>query len=295
MKSKKKALGRGLEAILQSPDTDITSKDISGNYVVGAIAELVIDQIEANPFQPRSVFDEEELSELAASIREQGIVQPLTVRKLGFEKYQLIAGERRLRAAKLAGMTAVPCFIRVANDEQMLEMALIENIHRKDLNSIEIAISYQRLMEECKLTQEELSDKVGKKRATVSNYIRLLKLPAEVQLAIRDEKLSMGHARAIINIEDNEQQTRLMDRIISKGLSVRQVEKEVSELLKNKTPEKKKIKATPEKFLEAGSILSKQLDASVTVKANNNGKGSIVIPFTSEDEFDEVYSRLVKK
>ena len=295
MKSKKKALGRGLEAILQSPDTDITSKDISGNYVVGAIAELKIDQIEANPFQPRSVFDEDELSELAASIRQQGIVQPLTVRKLGFEKYQLIAGERRLRAAKLAGMTTVPCFIRVANDEQMLEMALIENIHRKDLNSIEIAISYQRLMEECKLTQEELSNKVGKKRATVSNYIRLLRLPAEVQLAIRDEKLSMGHARAIINIEDNEQQTRLMDRIISKGLSVRQVEKEVSELLKNKTPEKKKIKATPEKFLEAGSILSKQLDASVTVKANNNGKGSIVIPFTSEDEFDEVYSRLVKK
>ena len=295
MKSKKKALGRGLEAILQSPDTDITSKDISGNYVVGAIAELKIDQIEANPFQPRSVFDEDELSELAASIRQQGIVQPLTVRKLGFEKYQLIAGERRLRAAKLAGMTTVPCFIRVANDEQMLEMALIENIHRKDLNSIEIAISYQRLMEECKLTQEELSNKVGKKRATVSNYIRLLRLPAEVQLAIRDEKLSMGHARAIINIEDNEQQTRLMDRIISKGLSVRQVEKEVSELLKNKTPEKKKIKATPEKFLEAGSILSKQLDASVTVKANNNGKGSIVIPFTSEDEFDEVYSKLVKK
>lgn len=295
MKSKKKALGRGLEAILQSPDTDITSKDISGNYVVGAIAELKIDQIEANPFQPRSVFDEEELSELAASIRQQGIVQPLTVRKLGFEKYQLIAGERRLRAAKLAGMTTVPCFIRVANDEQMLEMALIENIHRKDLNSIEIAISYQRLMEECKLTQEELSDKVGKKRATVANYIRLLRLPAEVQLAIRDEKLSMGHARAIINIEDNEQQTRLMDRIISKGLSVRQVEKEVSELLKNKTPEKKKIKATPEKFLEAGSVLSKQLDASVTVKTNNNGKGSIVIPFTSEDEFDEVFSKLVKK
>jgi len=295
MKSKKKALGRGLEAILQSPDTDITSKDISGNYVVGAIAELKIDQIEANPFQPRSVFDEEELSELAASIREQGIVQPLTVRKLGFEKYQLIAGERRLRAAKLAGMTTVPCFIRVANDEQMLEMALIENIHRKDLNSIEIAISYQRLMEECKLTQEELSDKVGKKRATVSNYIRLLKLPAEVQLAIRDEKLSMGHARAIINIEDNERQTRLMDRIISKGLSVRQVEKEVSELLKNKTQDKKKKKATPEKFLKAGSVLSNKLDASVTVKANNNGKGSIVIPFTSEDEFDEVFSRLVKK
>jgi ParB family chromosome partitioning protein len=293
MKSKKKALGRGLEAILQSPDTDITSKDISGNYVVGAIAELKIEQIEANPFQPRSIFDENELAELSASIKEQGIVQPLTVRKMGFESYQLIAGERRLRAAKLAGLKSVPCFIRVANDEQMLEMALIENIHRKDLNAIDIAISYQRLMEECKLTQEELSDKVGKKRATVSNYIRLLRLPAKVQLALKDDQITMGHARAIINIEDHDIQLKLMQRIISKGLSVRQIEKEVAGMLKNEGRPKTR-KAVPEKFLEAGSVLSKELDATVTVKVNNKGKGSIVIPFTSEEDFDQVYSKLVK-
>lgn len=293
MKSKKKALGRGLEAILQSPDTDITSKDISGNYVVGAIAELVIDQIEANPFQPRTVFDEEELAELSASIREQGIVQPLTVRKMGFEAYQLIAGERRLRAAKLAGLKSVPCFIRVANDEQMLEMALIENIHRKDLNAIDIAISYQRLMEECKLTQEELSDRVGKKRATVSNYIRLLKLPAKIQLALKDEELSMGHARALINIQDPDTQLGLMQQIISKGLSVRQVEKQVAEITGNTTSVKQE-KIIPEKYLNAGSVLSQELEASVTVKANNKGKGSIVIPFTNEEEFDKVFSKLVK-
>jgi ParB family chromosome partitioning protein len=293
MKSKKKALGRGLEAILQSPDTDITSKDISGNYVVGAIAELVIDQIEANPFQPRSVFDEEELAELSASIREQGIVQPLTVRKMGFEAYQVIAGERRLRAAKLAGLKSVPCFIRVANDEQMLEMALIENIHRKDLNAIDIAISYQRLMEECKLTQEELSDRVGKKRATVSNYIRLLKLPAKIQVALKDEELSMGHARALINIQDPDTQLGLMQQIISKGLSVRQVEKQVAEITGNTTSVKHE-KIIPEKYLNAGSVLSQELEASVTVKANNKGKGSIVIPFTNEEEFDKVFSKLVK-
>jgi ParB family chromosome partitioning protein len=293
MKSKKKALGRGLEAILQSPDTDITSKDISGNYVVGAIAELVIDQIEANPFQPRTVFDEEELAELSASIREQGIVQPLTVRKMGFEAYQVIAGERRLRAAKLAGLKSVPCFIRVANDEQMLEMALIENIHRKDLNAIDIAISYQRLMEECKLTQEELSDRVGKKRATVSNYIRLLKLPAKIQVALKDEELSMGHARALINIQDPDTQLGLMQQIISKGLSVRQVEKQVAEITGNTTSVKHE-KIIPEKYLNAGSVLSQELEASVTVKANNKGKGSIVIPFTNEEEFDKVFSKLVK-
>lgn len=293
MKSKKKALGRGLEAILQSPDTDITSKDISGNYVVGAIAEMEVSKIDANPFQPRTVFDEEELTELSHSIKEQGIVQPLTVRKIGYDKYQLIAGERRLRAAKIAGLTTVPCFIRVANDEQMLEMALIENIHRKDLNAIEIAISYQRLMEECKLTQEKLSDKVGKKRATISNYIRLLKLPAEIQLAIKDEKLSMGHARAIINLDDHNQQISLMREIINKGLSVRQVEKAVANTPES-SPRSRPDKVVPEKYIEAGSLLSRELNAQVTVRANNKGKGSIVIPFTSEEEFEFVLSRLVK-
>ena len=186
MKAKKKALGRGLDAILQSPETDITSSDISGNYVVGAIANLEIEKIETNPFQPRTEFNTLAIEELAKSIQEQGIIQPITVRKLGYDKYQLISGERRFRAAKLVGLKQIPTFIRVANDEQMLELALVENIHREDLNSIEIAISYQRLIEECQLTQEQLSDKIGKNRATISNYIRLLKLPAEVQIALKE-------------------------------------------------------------------------------------------------------------
>ena len=224
MKSKKRALGRGLDAILESPDTDITSRDISGNYVAGAIADIPIDQIEANPFQPRTEFDEESLIELAESIRKQGIIQPITLRKMGYDQYQLISGERRLRAAKMAGLEEIPCYIRIANDEQMVEMALIENIHRKDLNALDIAISYQRLIEECALTQDMLSDRVGKNRATISNYIRLLKLPAEIQLALRREQISMGHARAIINIEDPEAQLAILNKIIEKDISVRETE-----------------------------------------------------------------------
>ena len=191
----RRALGRGLDAILQSPETDITSKDISGDFVAGAIAEIDINLIETNPFQPRTEFDETALKELAQSIKEQGVVQPVTVRKLGYNKYQLISGERRLRASKMAGLAKIPVFIRVANDEQMLELALIENIHRENLNAIEVAISYQRLIDECNMTQEEVSDKVGKSRSAVANFLRLLKLPAEVQIAIRDGHITMGHAR----------------------------------------------------------------------------------------------------
>ncbi len=183
-KHKKKALGRGLDAILSSPETDITSTDISGGFVAGAIAEIAISKIEVNPFQPRTDFDQMELRELAESIKVQGVIQPVTVRKLGFDKYQLIAGERRLRASQMAGLEQIPAFIRVANDEQMLELALIENIHRKDLNAIEVAISYKRLIEECDLTQEKLSDRLGRNRSTITNYLRLLKLPPKVQIAL---------------------------------------------------------------------------------------------------------------
>ncbi|HAH59908.1 MAG TPA: chromosome partitioning protein ParB, partial [Bacteroidales bacterium] len=224
MNPKKKALGRGLSAILESPDTDITSEDISGNFVAGAIASLPISQIEANPFQPRTDFDEETLTDLAASIKEQGIIQPLTVRKMGYDKYQLIAGERRLKASQIAGLTEVPCYIRIANDQQMLEMALVENIQRENLNAIEIGISYQRLLDECNFSQDELCKRVGKDRSTITNYIRLLRLPAEVQVAIRDSKISMGHARALINIDDEETQVTILHNIISKDLSVREVE-----------------------------------------------------------------------
>lgn len=281
-------MGRGLDAILQSPETDITSKDISGNYVVGAIASIETDKIEANPFQPRSNFDMELIEELAASIQKQGIIQPITVRKLGYEKYQLISGERRLRAAMQAGLKEVPCYIRVANDEQMLEMALIENIHRKDLNAIEIAISYQRLIEECELTHEKLSDRLSKNRSTITNYLRLLKLPPEVQLALRDDKISMGHARAMINIEEADVQLSILKKIINSDLSVRQVEELVRSLASGKDKKATSPATIPPHITETIDQLKSKLDAAISVKRNTNGKGQIVITFESDQDFSRI-------
>jgi len=296
MKTKKSALGRGLSAILESPETDITSKDISGNYVVGAIANLAIEKIEANPFQPRDRFEEVALKELSDSIREQGIIQPVTVRKLGYEKYQLISGERRYKAAKIVGLKEIPCYIRVANDEQMLELALIENIHRKDLNSMEIAISYHRLLEECQITQEKLSERIGKNRSTITNYIRLLKLPASVQLALRNEQISMGHARAIINLTDEDLQNQIVEEIIKHELSVREVEKMVK--IPDAGASKKQQKQQPllqQKHIAFKENFSGNLETKVDIKANNKGKGSIVISFNSEDDFDRIVSILNKE
>lgn len=289
MTSKKKALGRGLDAILQSPETDITSRDISGDYVAGAIAEIAITQIAANPFQPRTYFEIESLEELAESIRLQGIIQPLTVRKIGYERYQLIAGERRLKAADRAGLNAVPCYIRVANDEQMLELALIENIHRKDLNAIEIAISYQRLIEELNLTQEDVSLKVGKDRATVSNYIRLLKLPAEVQYALRHDQISMGHARALLGIPETELQLKALLKIVEKGLSVREAEK-IARDIQNPPPVKKEDmdSTLPEELQKAGMRLHEKIGSAVSIKSNNKGQGSLVIKFSSEEDLERI-------
>ncbi len=292
MKTKKKALGRGLDAILQSPETDLRSKEIAQNYVVGAIANIDIDTIEANPFQPRNNFAETGMEELAHSIQEQGIVQPITVRKTGFNKFQLIAGERRLRAAKLAGLKEIPSYIRVANDEQMLEMALIENIHRKDLNPLEIAASYQRLVEECNLTHETLSDRVGKKRATITNYMRLLKLPAEIQIALRDEKISMGHARALINIMDTDNQLKLLRKIIQSGLSVRQVETLARSTKPNFTGVPSANTAIQTAILPKQNLIASRLKAKVTIKINNKGKGNIVIPFGSTQELDRLVDEL---
>jgi len=292
-KGKKSALGRGLEAILQSPDTDITSKDISGNYVVGAIANVRINSIEANPFQPRNNFEAGALKELSNSIKEQGIIQPLSVRKLGYDKYQIISGERRLRAAKMAGLTEVPCYIRVANDEQMLEMALIENTHREDLNSIEIAISYQRLIEECNLTQEELSKRVGKQRSTIANYIRLLRLPAEIQVALRDGLITQGHARTFINIEDRDEQIRLLREILEEELSVREVENRVRKTGKaSRARKKKKTASLPPRYANLSSALSRKLNAKVELKRNTKGKGSIVINFGSDEEMERIINLL---
>ena len=296
MKTKKSALGRGLSAILESPETDITSKDISGNYVVGAIANLAIDKIEANPFQPRDRFEEEALKELSDSIREQGIIQPVTVRKLGYDKYQLISGERRYKACKLAGLEEIPCYIRVANDEQMLELALIENIHRQDLNSMEIAISYKRLLDECQITQEKLSERIGKNRTTITNYMRLLKLPPKVQLALRNEQISMGHARAIINLDDEHIQNKIVDEIIKNGLSVRDVEQLAKDTNHLKSGEHKTATTIlPEKHKMARAKLVENFNAKVDIKTNTKGKGSIVISFNSENEFDRILSILNKE
>ena len=281
-------MGRGLDEILGSPETDITSKDISGGFVAGAVAEIDINLIETNPFQPRSEFDETALRELAQSIKEQGIIQPVTVRKLGYNKHQLISGERRLRASKMAGLEKIPVFIRVANDEQMLELALIENIHRENLNAIEVAISYQRLIDECGMTQEEVSEKVGKSRSAVANFLRLLKLPPEVQIAIRDGHISMGHARALININDKEEQLKLLQQIIMDEMNVRQTEELAEKAKGNGGKERKQTNFIPEHFKSKIKTLSQTLNTKVKVKRNLKGQGSVVIDFKDEAEFDRI-------
>lgn len=285
---KRRSMGRGLDEILGSPETDITSKDISGGFVAGAVAEIDINLIETNPFQPRSEFDETALRELAQSIKEQGIIQPVTVRKLGYNKYQLISGERRLRASKMAGLEKIPVFIRVANDEQMLELALIENIHRENLNAIEVAISYQRLIDECGMTQEEVSEKVGKSRSAVANFLRLLKLPPEVQIAIRDGHISMGHARALININDKEEQLKLLQQIIMDEMNVRQTEELAEKAKGNGGKERKQTNFIPEHFKSKIKTLSQTLNTKVKVKRNLKGQGSVVIDFKDEAEFDRI-------
>ncbi len=294
IKGKKRALGRGLEAILQSPETDITAVDISGNYVAGAVAELEISKIEANPFQPRTDFDEDILKELSNSIKVQGVIQPVTVRKLGFEKYQLIAGERRLRASQLAGLSRIPAYIRVANDEQMLELALVENIHRSDLNAIEVAISYARLIEECKLTQEKLSERIGKNRSSISNFLRLLKLPPEVQIALRDDLISMGHARALITVKEEETQIKLLKKIIVEGLNVRQVEETVKGLNQAEQPKTKSASknSLPKKYKNTPAELSLRFSSKVSLKRNNKGKGNIVIGFNNDEDLDRILNIL---
>lgn len=291
--SRKPALGKGLGALLQNADTDITttSSEKGEENVVGAVASLSINDIEANPFQPRTQFEKDALVDLSNSIKELGIIQPVTVRKLGYGKYQLISGERRFRASQVAGLKEIPAFIRIANDQEMLEMALVENIQRQDLDAIEIAFSYQKLIEECNLTQEQLSERVGKKRSTVTNYLRLLKLPAELQLSIRTKDISMGHARALINIDNEKKQVALSRRIIKEGLSVRQVE----EIVKGKKEQEKEIQFkkggqsnlsfTHQKLQED---LKEFLKTNVQLQANNKGKGKLVIPFASESELERI-------
>jgi ParB family chromosome partitioning protein len=288
---KKQALGRGLSALLKDPENDIQSvEDKNADKVVGNIIELEIDAIEINPFQPRSNFNEESLRELATSIKELGVIQPITVRKLDFNKYQLISGERRLRASTLIGLTTVPAYIRIANDNESLVMALVENIQRHDLDPIEIALSYQRLIDEIQLTQEQMSERVGKKRSTIANYLRLLKLDPIIQTGIRDGFISMGHGRAIINIDDHDVQTDIYQKIVSQNLSVRETET----LVKNYHESLKPKPAIPTKTSsfeindEDVSTFNKYFGTKIDVKVAGNGKGKITIPFHSEEDFNRI-------
>ena len=293
---KKQALGRGLSALLKDPENDIKSvDDKNADKVVGNIIELEIDAIEINPFQPRSNFNEESLKELAISIRELGVIQPITVRKLDFNKYQLISGERRLRASKIAGLQVVPAYIRIANDNESLVMALVENIQRHDLDPIEIALSYQRLMDEIQLTQEQMSERVGKKRSTIAKYLRLLKLDPIIQTGIRDGFISMGHGRAIITIEDHDAQADIYQKIVSQNLSVRETEtlvKNYQDSLKPKA-EKPAKASTFEVSTDEQKAIATYFGAKVDVKIAGNGKGKITIPFHSEEDFNRII-KLIK-
>ena len=293
---KKQALGRGLSALLKDPENDIKSvHDKNADKVVGNIIELEIGAIEINPFQPRSNFNEESLKELATSIKELGVIQPITVRKLDFNKYQLISGERRLRASTLVGLKTVPAYIRIANDNESLVMALVENIQRHDLDPIEIALSYQRLMDEIELTQEQMSERVGKKRSTIANYLRLLKLDPIIQTGIRDGFISMGHGRAIINIEDQDVQTDIYQKIVSQNLSVRDTEALVKKYQESLKP-KSAVKTKSTSFEVAASDKNKFTDyfgTKVDFQVAGNGKGKITIPFHSEEDFKRIV-KLIK-
>ena len=288
---KKQALGRGLSALLKDPENDIKSvEDKNADKVVGNIIELDIESIEINPFQPRTNFNEETLQELAKSIKELGIIQPITVRKLDFNKFQLISGERRLRASKLIGIKTIPAYIRLANDNESLVMALVENIQRHDLDPIEVAISYQRLIEEINLTQEELSDRVGKKRSTITNYLRLLKLDPIIQTGMRDGFISMGHGRALINIDNQDVQSDIYHKVITQNLSVRETEalvKNYQDSLKPKTAKSAKVNSFNIKEDEKKAIAN-YFGTKVDVKVAGNGKGKITIPFHSEEDFNRI-------
>jgi ParB family chromosome partitioning protein len=283
--AKKNALGRGLGALIDGVEKEVLEKKVEANL------DISVDSIDANPFQPRTSFDEQSLEELANSIKKLGIVQPLTVRETGGGRYQLIAGERRLRAARLAGLTHVPAYIRTADDQAMLELALVENIQREDLDAVEVAISFQRLIEECKLTQEQLSDRVGKQRSTVTNYLRLLRLPAEIQLGIRNKNLMMGHARTLVNIEDPKKQINVYYKIVDEELSVRQAEELVRHLQaeKIKDPEKaEKKKRLTSDFAQLSQHLNRILSAKVNFRINEKGKGKIVIAFETPEEMERI-------
>ena len=293
-RSKKKVLGRGLSVLLGDDEKNTFGKEVENidQEVIGKIIQLDINEIEINPLQPRSNFSETLIEELASSIKSLGLIQPITVRKIESNKFQLIAGERRFRAAKLINLLKIPAYVRIANDEEILEMALVENIQRKDLDPIEIALCYERLIKEANITQDVLSERVGKKRSTIANYIRLLKLDPIIQTGIRDGFLSMGHGRAIINIEETDKQLEIYENIISKKLSVRQTEKIVSRL-KNKISYPSEINNETSVFSqELEKEFETLLDAITKVKINENGKGSVKIFFNSKSELIAITKKI---
>jgi ParB family chromosome partitioning protein len=289
--TRKQALGRGLSALLQDTPNINSATDKNADKLVGSIVEIGLDLIDVNPFQPRTYFDEEALRELGSSIKELGVIQPITVRKLAGNKFQLVSGERRFRASKLIGNKTVPAYIRLANDQEMLEMALVENIQRKNLDPIEVALSYQRLIDEIQLTQEELSTRVGKKRSTVTNYLRLLKLDPILQTGMRDGFISMGHGRAMINVENTEDQLAIYEKILREKLSVRQTE-DLVKSLKTGSIAKPKKKAMPTFVKNSLKDINEYFGHKVDVTISTNGKGKISIPFHSEEDFNRIKNLL---
>lgn len=297
MVAAKKALGRGLDAIFgddaRNPNPSVKKEQIGNIPVAGAISDILLKNIITNPGQPRKEFDEVKLKELAESIENHGIIQPVTVRKTGRDKYELITGERRFRASKMAGLKSIPAFIREADDIQVMEMALVENIQRQDLNAIEIAFSYQKLVDECKLSYEELSKRVGKKRATVNNYLRLLKLPIDIQSALKEEIVSMGHARALISIEHTDDQLFVLKETIEKELSVRQVEAIVRKIQNGTAKPRKKTTELPYKYQQMNNKIKKRLNTSIEIKRNKKGKGRISIEFDSDKKLDQILNEIL--
>jgi ParB family chromosome partitioning protein len=290
--NRKNVLGRGLGALLEDSPAKNKSTEILPEATKTGIFEISLEEIQVNPYQPRVHFDKEALQELAESIQVQGIIQPITVRKLAPNEYQLISGERRYQASKLAGLTQIPAYVRTANDQQMLEMALIENIQRENLNALEIAHSYQRLLAECNLKQEELGDRVGKNRTTVNNYLRLLRLPPTIQAAIRDQQLSMGHARALINVENVDKQLAIFKKAVEEELSVRQVEALVKSLNEGKEEKENKTQGLdPVRKYEINKIqqrLASHFGAKVALKADEKNRGEIKIPFNSATDLNRI-------
>ena len=301
MTKKRGSLGRGLSAILGNTSFETIAEIKEGNTpLVGKTHEILLTEIETNPFQPRTEFKQEKLHELSLSIEQLGIIQPITVRKLKENKYQLISGERRFRASKIAGLNKIPAFVRIANDQEMLEMALVENIQRENLNPIEIALSYQRLIEEVKLTQEQCSERVGKNRTTVTNFLRLLKLPSEIQKGLSDGKISTGHARALITVKNIVSQLNIFNDIVANGYSVRDVEQLVKDFVDSDYKRTSKNKSAntsqplPFQQQKMAHDLSRKLEKEIEIKRNKKGKGKLIIPFNNDEDLAKIFDVINK-